>query len=271
MKRTAVLLLVSLVVVIAWYPSVNANDSGVITDQQSVTISIATKGLQVIESIKLTNKGSENATVLRFWIQQNAQDTKIIDLQSGKELVPEISGNIRTCSLEAENLSLQPNRTRTLEITYFLPTTEQNFIKTLLYNTTSFSVTYREGSNQWTLFQGEYLLYGVNVNNALQIRVNKPTEAPLNIIMIIVVFVVVLLVLSSLLLLFRKHRRKTKKTLIETEETLATKKTLLLSLLKDLEKQYRSRSISDETYTKIKEEYKRQTVDAMKQLDDLKK
>jgi hypothetical protein len=42
-------------------------------------------------------------------------------------------------------------------------------------------------------------------------------------------------------------------------------------LLKDLEKQYRAHSISDETYSKIKDEYKQHTVDAMKKLDDLKK
>jgi hypothetical protein len=42
-------------------------------------------------------------------------------------------------------------------------------------------------------------------------------------------------------------------------------------LLKDLEKQYRAKSVSDETYTKIKDEYKQQAVDVMKKLDDLKK
>ena len=69
----------------------------------------------------------------------------------------------------------------------------------------------------------------------------------------------------------RRRARETKKTVAESEETLATKKTLLLSLLKDLEKQYRAQSISDETYNKIKDEYKQQAVDAMKKLDDLKK
>jgi hypothetical protein len=58
---------------------------------------------------------------------------------------------------------------------------------------------------------------------------------------------------------------------VESEDTLTTKKTLLLSLLKDLEKQYRGKAISDETYNKIKDEYKQQAVDTMKKLDDLKK
>ena len=42
-------------------------------------------------------------------------------------------------------------------------------------------------------------------------------------------------------------------------------------MLKELEKQHRAQTISDETYTKLKDEYKQQAVDVMKQLDDLQK
>ena len=52
---------------------------------------------------------------------------------------------------------------------------------------------------------------------------------------------------------------------------LNTKKALLLSLLKDIEKQHRSEDISDDTYNKLKEEYKSQAVDVMKKLEDIKK
>jgi hypothetical protein len=99
----------------------------------------------------------------------------------------------------------------------------------------------------------------------------SPTEAPLNITMIVLVFAIVLIVLALLLFLLKKQRSKSKKAIAESEETLTTKKTLLLSLLKDLEKQYRAKSISDETYTKIKDEYKQHAVDVMKKLDDLQK
>jgi predicted membrane protein len=85
------------------------------------------------------------------------------------------------------------------------------------------------------------------------------------------IFVIVIIVLALLLMLLKKKRSKTKKAVVESEETLTIKKTLLLSLLKDLEKQYRGKAISDDTYNKIKDEYKQQTVDTMKKLDDLKK
>lgn len=268
MKKTAVVILCTLLTLLLLYPSVNANDTGVIVDQEIVTISLANNRLQVDETIKVTNKGTENATSLRIWIQQDIQDAmKITEVQSGKDIVPLITGNIRTCNLSAINLSIIPDASMTLQMTYYLPNNAQNFVKTFLYDTTLFSVTYENRA----LFQGEHLLYASDSNNAIQIRLYNPTEAPLNITMIIIVFLVVIIVIAVLLLVLKKQRSKTKKAVSETEETLTTKKTLLLSLLKDLEKQYRAKSISDETYTKIKDEYKQQAVDVMKKLDDLKK
>jgi len=268
MKKITVILLLSILAIAALYPSVRANDAGVIVDQQLVTISVTNTGLQVEETVKVTNKGTENVTSLQFWIQQDILDAvRITEVQSGKDLVPLITGNIRTCNLTAANLSIPPKASMNLQVTYHLPSTAQSFIQTLLYDTTSFSVTYEDRN----LFQGEHLLFNSDANNAIQIRLYNPTEAPLNITMIIIVFVVVIIVLALLLLILKRQRSKTKKTIAESEETLSTKKTLLLSLLKDLEKQYRAKSISDETYTKIKDEYKQDAVDVMKKLDDLEK
>jgi hypothetical protein len=268
MKKTIVIILLSILAITALYPSVCAADAGVRIDQELITISPTNTGLLVEKTIQVTNSGTENATTLRFWIQQDIQDAvKITELQSGKELTPVITGNIRTCNLSASNLSMTPITSLTLQITYHLPSNAENFIQTLLYNTTLLSVTYENKD----LFQGEHLLYGADANNQIQILLYKPTEAPLNITMIIIIFLSVIIVFAVLLLLLKKQRSKTKKAVAESEETLATKKTLLLSLLKDLEKQYRAKSISDETYTKIKDEYKQDAVEVMKKLDDLKK
>ncbi|MBN1860049.1 MAG: hypothetical protein JW840_01155 [Candidatus Thermoplasmatota archaeon] len=270
MKKTGVLILIAFITILSLYPTVQASDAGIVVDQHLVTISLATTGLQVDETIKVTNANTADqiVTSLRFWIQQSNQGTvKITELQSGIELIGLITGNIRTCNLSAANLTLPSGASMTLQVTYYLPTTEQNFVKTLLYDTTLFSVTYEDRD----LFKGEHLLYGSDVNNAIWIRLYQPTEAPLNITMIIIVFSIVIIVLAALLFLLKKQRSKNKKTVAESEQTLTTKKTLLLSLLKDLEKQYRAQSISDETYNKIKDEYKQQAVDVMKKLDDLKK
>jgi hypothetical protein len=268
MKKTGIIILITLLSVAAVYPAVSASDTGLVVDQHIVTISLANAGLQVDETFKVTNKGNQNVTSVRFWIQQSSQGTvRITEKQSGTELVPLITGNIQTCNLSAVNLTIAPESFLTIQVTYYLPTNEQYFEKTLLYDTTFFSVTYGDRD----LFKGEYLIYGSDVNNAIRIRLYQPSEAPLSITMIIIVFVVVIIVLAALLFLLKKQRSKAKKTVAESEETLTTKKTLLLSLLKDLEKQNRAQSISNETYTKIKDEYKQQAVDVMKKLDDLKK
>jgi hypothetical protein len=55
----------------------------------------------------------------------------------------------------------------------------------------------------------------------------------------------------------------------ESEELLSTKKSLLMTILKDIEKQHRAKQISDDTYHKLKEQYKQEAVNAMKKLEDI--
>ena len=43
-----------------------------------------------------------------------------------------------------------------------------------------------------------------------------------------------------------------------------------MNILKEIEKQHRSKHISDDTYHKLKEQYKNEAVEAMKKLDDMK-
>ena len=103
MKKTVGIIVISVLALLVLYPSVSANDAGVVVDQEIVTITVTNTGLQVEETVKVTNKGTENVTSLRFWIQQDIQDAvKINELQSGKDLVPLITGNIRTCNLSAD-------------------------------------------------------------------------------------------------------------------------------------------------------------------------
>ncbi len=85
-------------------------------------------------------------------------------------------------------------------------------------------------------------------------------------ILLLLVLIVVLVAYA-----FRKQKStKIKQTASETEELLSTKKTLLMSLLKDIEKQHRSKKISDDTYHKLKEQYKQEAVNTMKKLEDTK-
>ena len=87
---------------------------------------------------------------------------------------------------------------------------------------------------------------------------------------LIAILLIVIIVIFIYNLRLRK-KPKTKEIISTTEEVLTTKKSLLMSLLKDLEKQYRAKDISDDTYHKIKEQYKQEAVETMRKLDDISK
>jgi len=270
MNNRSVIILIGLLLAAVLLPTINAGDAGVVVDQQLVTITLTDKGLLVSEDIKVTNNALENTTLLRFWLQQDAQDITITAGASNTNLIPFTitSGYIRTCNLSSANFTILPATSLSIRLTYGLSSSAETYEQALLYDTTLATVSY----NGQTLYQGERLVARTDGTSTLQIRLFKPTEAPLSMTVIIVIFVVVVAILGILLFVLQWQRSRTKKSALgESEETLTTKKTLLLSLLKDLEKQYRAKSISDETYTKLKDEYKQQAVDAMKRLDDMKK
>ena len=266
MKRIASLVFISILTLSIALPMVSAYDLGVTVEQQIITISISDSGLAVEENIKVNNNEYENVTSLRFWIQQDAFDVKILAVESGTHLSSIIIGsNRRECTLSKHNLSINPEDTLDIRLTYTLPTDTKHFIKTILYDTASLSITYEEDE----LYQGDYLVNNTE-SNSVRILLHRPTETLVNIVYIVIIFLLVVILIASTLLLMRKQRRKAKKSIVESEETLTTKKALLLSLLKDVEKKHRSKDISDETYNKLKEEYKQQAVDVMKKLEDIK-
>jgi hypothetical protein len=215
------------------------------TERHTIEISTSQKGLLVEENILINNTNSK----VRFWIQQDAKNVKIVD-SAGETLSPLIYGNVYEC-----NSSQQDFR-----VTYTI--SAEYFEKTLLYDTTFLSITF----NGKELYRGENLLHRSNLSTYLRLLLYRPTEAPLTIAYLVAIFVGVVIAIVGTLMFLRKQRLKT----IDSEEVLSTKKALLLSILKDIEKRYRSKSISDETYNKLKEEYKREAVEVMKKIEDMK-
>ena len=229
-------------------------------DEQTVNIVNTEEGLFVTEDFTLTNIGIENITELQLWIQQEGEDIEIIATEKNAQLTPIISGNLYTCNLSAYNLSINPAVSMDFQVTYTL--TADRFEQTLIYDTTLLTVTL----NQQELYRGQQL----SDDESIRVLLYKPTEAPLNTLYLVIVFVLVILLIALTLLSLRKQRTKVRKEITDSEELLSTKKAVLLSALKDIEKQYRAKSISDETYNKLKDEYKQQAVEVMKKLEDMK-
>lgn len=245
-------------------PVISGTNGSLTTTRHAITIEDAQQGLSVTEDIHLENTGDENISLVQFWIQQGAQEVTILDVENNIELIYVTTGNVYTGNLTQLNTSLNPGESADFRVSYLLDTNTDFFEKRATYTTTFLSISF----NQDELYRGEYLA----TDTLTTLRLYQPTEAPLSTFYIFLVLLLVVILVISTLLLLRKQRTKVKREAgVDSEELLLTKKALLLTLLKDLEKQHRSKSISTETYTKLKELYKQEAVQAMKKLDDLKK
>ena len=239
-----------------------ASDIGINVEEQTIDIITAENGLLVEENILFNNIGTENATSIKLWIQQGIKDLNIITSETGLTLNSITTGNIREINLSNNNLTIQPGDKLEILLSYTLPTNTENFEKTISYDTSYISIKF----NDEPLYQSQ----NAQSDSTISLRLYKPTEAPLSITYITIIFILVVIIISIILFSLRKQRSKVKKSIIESKDMLTTKKALLMSLLKDIEKQYRSKSISDDTYSKLKEEYKQQAVEVMRKLEDIK-
>ncbi|MEM0467396.1 MAG: hypothetical protein QXX20_07385 [Candidatus Thermoplasmatota archaeon] len=260
MQKIIVTLYALIVGIVLCSAPVFGADTGLIVEKNAVSISL---DLGVQEDISVRNIGFDNITSLRFWVQQPLQGSIEVYALNTAMLIPTVvSGNIHTCNLSLVGLEIPAGGTLRLRLVYTL-TSVNYFDKTILYPTSLFSIDF----NNENLFEGKELTPGVSCSLSLYV----PSAGPLEFIWIFIIVVIVILFIFFSLILLRRQRFKAKTSIVETEEVLKTKKSLLLSLLKDLEKQHRAKEISDDTYHKLKEEYKQQAVLVMKKVDDLEK
>ncbi len=155
-------------------------------------------------------------------------------------------------------------------VTYKLDKDSTEFEKIILYNLSSLKITF-DGKE---IYSGTNLKSGSTINVALQ----KETEGQTITVetipswVYIIIIVLIILLIALFIMLTKKQKSTTKKENIGgSEELLATKKALLMETLKEIEKRHRGKQISDDTYHKLKDEFKQDAVEAMKKLEDLKK
>ena len=149
-----------------------------------------------------------------------------------------------------------------LDINYMLPCSVNFITKKTLYTTGEILVTL----DNKLIFNSKNTL-----PNAI-IKVVLPTEKKDFSLWYYIAYVAVIALIGCVVILLVSYLKgKSKKEEIDTPEILELKKKLLLDSLKELEKEYRSKKISDHTYTRLREEYKSQAVDVMKKLDEIKK
>jgi hypothetical protein len=229
------------------------------TKTHKIVIKTEEGAISVEESLTIQGETNETYETIKFWVQSGAENINI--LVNNNPVSYTSIDNEYTCNISSFNITIDTLIQATTS--YTLDKDIEKFKKTTVRNTTSISVEFDENE----IYTGKDL----QSNASFTLKLYKPTETPLSWYIIVFVMLLVILLIVSTLYSFKKQKSlKIKDIAGESEELLNTKKMLLMSLLKDIEKQHRSKKISDDTYHKLRGQYKQQAVETMKKLEDVK-
>lgn len=238
-------------------------------NEHTVEITEQENSLAVSESISLTEGSDEYYETLSFWIVSDHTALEILidgKTPNSKNLVGQ---NIYECNVSG--LEIAKNETINVDINYKLPTNTKEIDINLQYATTSFSTSYK-GEEIFTASS-------LSENSELTIKLAEDTTTTVykdaDATMYLIAIVVLIILLIVVFFFSRKTGQstdssKTTESKTASEEYLSTKKSLLMEILKEIEKKHRGKKISDETYHKLKDRYKQEAVEAMKKLEDMK-
>ena len=235
----------------------------------NIEITTESEKISVVENYEIDIISNGNVS---FWIQNGAANITIL-IDGNSIEYTSIGDNIYSCDLSGVEYTYGSN----IQVMYSLDKETSIFEKTLLYNITSLSITF-DGVE---IYAGSNLASGSSLNVALRTTTQVQTITKEKTIEKVPTWyyaiIVVLIILVALSFVFPSKEKKTQKSTTkkqvrgsESEELLTTKKALLMEVLKDIEKQHRAKKISDDTYNKLKDQYKQDAVEAMKQLEDIK-
>ena len=236
------------------------NGEEIDTEGYNIVISTGDNALQATETLTIVD-GDSNQTygVITLWLQNGANNVEIF--VNDDTVIYTTTGNEYNCNLSS--MSIKMDTTLQIRVSYNLNKDTAKLSKTMIYNASSFSVKF-DGNDIYT---SENLASGFSFDLTLF----KTTENESNMYFFVIIGVLVLLLLITIFYFYRKQKTaKVKQEAGESEELLNTKKNLLMESLKDIEKQHRAKEISDDTYHKLREQYKQQALETMKKLEDMK-
>lgn len=258
MKRNFILIVAS-ILFISFLTAPNVHSQTLNSSSHEIVISTGDQKTNVDETITLQDSSDSLVGVVDFWVQTGAQDISVF--VKGSKIDYTNSDNVYTINISSMNISYSTKPK--MEITYSLDKNIKDFQKQLLYNTTSIKITFNDN----VLYTGSNLIK----DSSFILSLYQPTETPLSIYLIVAILLVIILLAVAISYIFRRQKiSKIRKASNESEELLNAKKSLLMELLKELEKQHRAKQISDDTYHKLKEQYKQEAVETMKHLEDMK-
>lgn len=228
-----------------------------------INITKDSKNISVIENVDVDINLSD---LLYVWVPNEASNVSI-----------EYGGTSYTGQPDLENIykinltQLGVTSTGVIEIKYDLDKNTNEFREILKQDVAEIKVNFNENE----IYTATDLAAGSSFTIALIESETENIEQPDNSIYLYGIGLLIIIILILAYTSVKKPRVQkaaTKKQLKgnESKELLLTKKALLMEVLKDIEKQHRAKKISDDTYNKLKDQYKQDAVETMRQLDDLK-
>jgi hypothetical protein len=216
--------------------------------------------------------GATSAETLIFWIQDGATDIDITIDGNGMEYEQTLGENTYHCNVSELDIIADTS----IQVTYKLDKDTVKFEKTLQYNTTSISITFDDIEIYTSSNLASGNSFNVALQTATQVQIRTEEKTIYDIPIWYYAILVILIILVALSFIFPSKKSKTpistskKQTTSDSEELLTTKKALLMEVLKEIEKKHRANKISDDTYHKLKNQYKQDAIEAMKKLEDNK-
>lgn len=257
MRKITISLMLCILMITA-LPMITVGAEDVYTEDHKIIITTEDNVISIEEDITIIGDSNDTYSTIYFWIQSGAEDVSI--LVNTNPVTPIVTNNGYLCDISL--LNIVQNSSMEVLISYKLSKNDLIFQKGILRFTKSISVKF-DGIDL-------YSARDTKANSHFSIQLYVPTETPLSVYVIAIIFLLVVLVIVLTVFSFRKQKLKIVDSGSESEEFLITKKTLLMTVLKDIEKQHRANQLSDDTYHKLKEIYKQQAVEAMKKIEDSK-
>lgn len=259
MKRAIISLVIVITVALTLLGAMASEEDINTIDIHQITITTEDSYLSINEVIRVQGESNESYDTITVWVHSDADNVNILVDSETPDSITQ-NGSEYICNISS--FAIEKEDTTVVTISYELGKVTE-FTRQILRSTNALKVTF----DQKELFTGTNLVVGTSIT----IQLYEPTEPTLNWYIIVIVFLAIILLVVIVMYTFRKQKSvKVKEIAGGSEELLNTKKALLMSLLKDIEKQHRANQISDDTYYKLKECYKQEAVEAMKQLEDMK-
>ena len=267
MKKT--LLIIVSITIVFLLAGINVAAQGISVQTHDISIIEENDKITVHENLEIKGTIGSTYKTLSFWIPTGNSNLKIsVNSQEINMITPQ-NQNIYVCNLSGLNISA--DTLIKVDINYDLKTDTAEFQKTLTYNTSKITVE----------FNNEQIYTAMNLQKDTTFTIKLTEKETKEIIekpdystyyYIIGFLILIIIVLAYLQVKKPQKQIRAKKHIPQTasEELLTTRKALLLEILKEIEKKHRAKQISEDTYNKLKEHYKQEAVETMKQLEDMK-